>query len=109
VAVLEVGQKMTREEYEKIPTIQKIEMGDTILFLYPGMKAPECHIKVESVYETMSNGKSCMMALEKAQMIPCINRSDIVSGKVNHTAIFRKNSYDLDYCKIELKGDFPDV
>lgn len=100
---------MTRDEYEQIPNMKRIEAGDTILFYYPGERAPEHHIKVESVYEIMSSGKSCMMALEESKMLPCVNRSDVISGKVNHTAIFRKNSYDLDYCAIELKGDFPDV
>jgi hypothetical protein len=108
VAFLEVGQTMTKQEYDALPIHEKIEAGDTILFYFPGGCAPEHHIKVDNVYETTSMGKPVMMAMEKATMMPCVNRSDIISGKIIHTAIFKKNSYDLDYCKIELKGDFDD-
>lgn len=101
----EQGEKMNRKEYEEIPKERRIEKGDTILFFYPG-QPPEHGLYVERIVEMMCSGKETMMATARQKVLPLAKAIEVTFGKATHSAIIHKNSYDLEYCAIELKGDF---
>lgn len=84
-----------------------MEAGDTIYFYYPGQRA-EHGLYVEQVYEAMSAGNAIMMAQARVKVLPLATSIKITFGVHRNSAIIHKSSYDLDYCKIEFKGDFPD-